>query len=165
MARDLGSLRLSLDHFLDRSSVERLQHAAGQAAKEAALNEAARDLGGDRSFSGMRRRQSLGAGYDTGPDGAFINLRPKGLWILADWGRKRLPPQGKVYASLSPTGRKRRKGTNFASALNTPWGPRFSVRASTWGGHQTRFRAEVRWETEVPEAIEDDLAKQIREVF
>lgn len=83
---ELGDLRRELSHLLDNT--EEVQHAVGLFGKETALDAVQRDLGGDRSFSGFGRKVPLGAGYDLGTP-VMLNLRPAGLWFLAEDGRKR----------------------------------------------------------------------------
>ena len=83
---DLADLSRDLSRLLD--DLEPLQHAVGGFAKETAQDEVQRALGNDRSFSGLRRKAALGAGYDTSSP-VILNLRPAGLWFLADEGRKR----------------------------------------------------------------------------
>jgi len=82
-------------------------HALGQAGKAAALEVVADDLGADRMFSGFRRRVRLSAGYDVG-DPVILNLRPEGLWMLADRGRRRSgsirPRRARRRAQRAPRG-------------------------------------------------------------
>lgn len=117
MADDLNDLAVSLGKLLDNS--EPLQHALGQFGKETALEEAQRSLGSDKQFSGMKRKVRLGAGYDMGTP-VVLNLRPGGLWILADEGRKR---SGEIRPK-----RRRRTSSGRPPALRTPRGIRSSSR-------------------------------------
>lgn len=110
MADDLSALAGDLRTLLDQA--EPLQHAVGQFGKETATDVVQRQLGADRSLSGMRRRVRLSAGYDTGSP-VVLNLRPAGLWTLADKGRRR---RGKITP--------RRRG-GFVAVM-TPRGPRAS---------------------------------------
>jgi hypothetical protein len=72
---------------------KKVARAGGMAGKESALEAASRDLGGDRAFSGMRRKVKLGVGFDqTGPTEITINFRPGGLWTLAQQGRRSSGP-------------------------------------------------------------------------
>lgn len=154
MADDVAAAVEALTDLVSRPSIERLQHAGGAAAKEASLDEAARDLGADRAFSGFRRRNArLGAGYDVEPDATYINLRPKGLWVLANTGRR---------AGNQRIAPRKRGG---AKALKTPWGPRASVKPSNWRGFGTLKRAEDRFDTEVPEAVEREMFDIVSELF
>jgi hypothetical protein len=77
-----------------------VQHAMGAAGKSAALDAVSADLGADRAFSGFGRIVPLNAGYDLGTP-VVVNLRPEGLWILAESGRRRT---GAIY----PKARRRR---------------------------------------------------------
>ena len=83
---EVHDLAISLNSALD--DLEPMQHVIGQAGKKAAHDNLERSLGKDRSFSGLRRRVKLSAGYDVGQP-VVLNLRPKGLVLLADHGRKR----------------------------------------------------------------------------
>ena len=96
--------------------------AAGLAGKTASLAAAAAALGGDRAFSGLRRKVALGVGFDqTGGSMIQINFRPAGIWKLAESGRR----GGK---EIRP-----RK----AKALMTPHGPRARSTTGAWGGKGT----------------------------
>jgi hypothetical protein len=77
-----------------------VQHAMGAVGKTAALEQATRDLGADRAFSGFGRIVPLSAGYELG-DPVVVNLRPEGLWILAESGRRRT-------GQIRPKARRRR---------------------------------------------------------
>jgi hypothetical protein len=150
MADDLSGLRASISGLVDQKSVDAMKHVAGQAAKKAAIDVAQRDLGGDAAFSGFRRRVPLKAGYDLEADSRVtLNLSPKGLWMLANDGRRRPPPGGRVYP---------RKGKG---ALSTPWGPRKSVRASRSRGLGTLADAEVAVERETFKAVDVELTQRI----
>lgn len=105
-----GAAASELSTLLD--DLEPLQHAVGLFGKETALETVSKALGSDRAFSGLRRRARLGAGYDLGTP-VILNLRPAGLWFLADDGRKR---RGKITP--------RRRGGK--RAVMTPRGPRAS---------------------------------------
>ena len=83
---DLNDLSVRLGSALD--DLEPMQHVIGQAGKKAAHDTLERSLGADRAFSGLRRKVRLSAGYDVGKP-VILNLRPKGLIMLADQGRKR----------------------------------------------------------------------------
>lgn len=114
MADDLAALRRDLAGLLD--DTEPLQHAVGMFGKEQASDVVSRTLGGDMQFSGLARKVKLASGYDTGSP-VVLNLRPAGLWVLADKGRKR---SGRIVP-------KKRGGK---LAVTTPRGPR---RSSTYG--------------------------------
>lgn len=95
----------------------------------------------------------LRAGYDMG-DGPRItvNLSPKGLWMLANDGRRAKP--GRVYP------RKGRGGAG-ASALRTPWGPRKSVRSSSSHGFGTLADAERAIERDAIKAVDVKLTQTV----
>lgn len=107
---DLAELRSSLQTLLATS--EPLQHELGQAGKEITLEELSRSIGSDRVMSGFKRPVTLNAGYDLG-NPVVLNLRPGGLWILVDEGRKRT-------SRIIPKGR----GKARKRAITTPQGPR-----------------------------------------
>jgi len=142
----LDDLSRSLDDLL--SDLEPVQHAMGQAGKKVALEQFERDLGADRSFSGMRRKVKLGAGYDTGTP-VVLNMRPAGLVLLADKGRQR---SGKIML--------RRRGK--ARALKVPGTKgRGSSRYGPTRGFDTVTKIENKLSTEVPKAVEKDLSQLI----
>jgi hypothetical protein len=92
---DLSAFGDKLEKIMSPQVLERVVNAGGMAAKRAALSAAAADLGGDRSMSGMRRKVSLGAGFDrTGATSVTLNFRPAGLWLLASQGRR---SSGRIY--------------------------------------------------------------------
>jgi hypothetical protein len=115
---ELPALSRDLQRLLD--DLEPLQHAVGQFAKTEALDQAARDLGADRAFSGWRRKVALGAGYDLGTP-VVINLRPAGLWSLAETGRRRTkkikPRNGR--AVRTPKGLRKSSTSRPSRALRT----------------------------------------------
>lgn len=88
MAGELTRLGVALAAAVDVD--DEVAHAIGAAGKRSALDAAESDLGSDRKFSGLRggRGAALSAGYDVG-DPVVVNLRPEGLWTLADRGRRR----------------------------------------------------------------------------
>lgn len=155
MTGGLTDLRRDLVALVDQGAVDEFKHAAGQAAKKAASTAAERDLGGDAAFSGFRRRVPLRAGYDMDPGTRLtVNLSPKGLWMLANDGRRRRPASGRVYP------RKARGGLG-SKALNTPWGPRRSVRASTTSGFGTLKDAEIAIERDAIKAVDVKITQKV----
>jgi hypothetical protein len=118
---DLADLRRDLGRLLD--NLEPLQHAVGGFAKEEALDAVRRDLGGDMAFSGWRRKVKLGAGYDIGKP-VILNLRPAGMWFLAEDGRKRSKKfgpkrRGGKKAVLTPRGPRANSTSTRSRGLNT----------------------------------------------
>jgi hypothetical protein len=88
MATTLAQFGNKLQNIVSPATAARMAQAGGMAGKKAALDAASADLGGDRSFSGMKRKTSLGAGFDDmGGSTVRINFRPAGLWMLAERGR------------------------------------------------------------------------------
>lgn len=80
---------VKLTKLTDKPAVARVQHAMGAAAKKAATKAVTKDLGADLRMSNMRGKAKLSSGYDLDTAGATAHLRPKGLWNLADKGRRR----------------------------------------------------------------------------
>ena len=146
---DLATLRKDFTRLLD--DIEPLQHAIGMFGKETALDEVQRALGSDKQFSGFARKVTLGAGYDTG-NPVVLNLRPAGLWFLADEGRKR-------RKTIVP---KRRSGKK---ALRTPQGARASSTSAPSRGHKTYTRTLDGIEKGIVKAANDGLSDVINKVF
>lgn len=120
----MGAYGRRLESLTDPPALHRVRTAAGNAVKESTLQVAAADLGGDRAFSGMRRRTPLRAGFDIAAGSEVrLNLRPAGLWILADKGRQR---SGKIYPRKGETRGRKGTGTVKGRALLTPHGFRAS---------------------------------------
>jgi len=137
MSSELADLSRDLSGLFD--TLEPVQHAMGAAGKAAALDQVARDLGGDRTMSGLRRRVKISAGYDIDERGVTLNLRPIGLVILAHGGRKRT-------TQILP---RRRAG---AKALLTPQGPRANAWSLPSRGHNTISKTIARCADTVPKA-------------
>lgn len=136
MASELIDFGNRVGNILNPSSLKRINMAAGMAAKVAALEAAASDLGGDRMFSGLGRAP-LGAGFDVvGPTRIQLNFRPAGLWMLAERGRR----PGKTIVPRR------------ARALSTPAGPRARSTTGAWGGKGTFSSAARTAQTLVPKA-------------
>lgn len=151
MAGELIDFGARIARITDPAAMGRVTLAAGMAAKTAALAAAAADLGSDRSFSGLGRKVPLGAGFDEVSWSMIrLNLRPAGLWKLAESGRR----GGKVI-------RPRRAG-----ALSTPQGPRASSTVGAWGGKGTYSSAVRAARVAVPKAafkaFQVEVAKVVR---
>ena len=109
MARDLAALRVDLDGLLN--DLEPVRFAMGMEGKDAAHDAIERSVGSDRAMSGFRGgRVKLGAGFDVEDTAVVINLRPKGLILLADEGRTRT-------TEIVPRAR-RRRGSRRRAALS-----------------------------------------------
>lgn len=153
----LAGLKADLSKFVDGLNDE-MRHVAGLAAKDAALDAAEKDLGADRAMSGFKRKSAqLRAGYDLTPTGVTLNLTPKGLWMLANDGRRANSGKtrgGKVHP---------RKGRGGAGgrALNTPWGPRANVKSSSSRGLGTLTDAEKAIESETFKAVDKAVTQRI----
>jgi hypothetical protein len=155
MPHDLDRVRRDLQRVLEDS--EPLQHAVGQFAKGEALDVARRDLGGDLRFSGFARKVNLGAGYDTG-DPVVLNLRPAGLWVLLDGGRKRSKP-------IVPKRRRAAKSPPRPKAVRTPDGWRASSRSTPSRGKKTIKTVQKSIERGVVRAAEEGLNQMTRRTF
>ncbi len=110
---ELSDFGRRVEKIVGKPALERMMQKAGAAGKKSALDAAAKDLGGDRKFSGFRggRGPALGAGYDLSGTEATINFRPGGMWKLAQAGRRASGP-------IRP------KARSGFKALGTPWGPK-----------------------------------------
>ena len=126
----------------------------GMFAKDVALDELRRDSGSDLVLSGFRRRSArLSAGYEIeGPTSVVLSMRPAGLVTLLSSGRRT------VRDRIAP--RRRRSGP-VSSALNTPWGPRRSVRGSTAPGKGTIRDVERTLEARVVDVALKSIGKVI----
>jgi len=156
VADTFASLSNDVARLQKELSSDAMMTRVGLAAKKAALEAAERDVGSDRVMSGFRRRNArLNARYDvTGNSAINLELYPKGLWMLANDGRRRMPPGGRVYP--------RKRGSK---ALNTPWGPRASVSASRSKGLGTLADAERIALDEAYKAADRQVEVAIRTVF
>lgn len=136
-----GSLAIALDGVL--TTLEPLQHAVGQAGKAAARTHLDRASGGDGRMSGIPRSHRLGTGYDmpTGSGPVVLNLRPKGLVILLDTGRKR-----------AKTVRPR-----TFRAMRTPHGFRASYRSGPSRGRRFLGELDRQLELDLPLAVGREL--------
>lgn len=149
VARTLEDVGRDIATIVDPQAVKRMLNAGGRAGKEAALKAAEADLGGDRAFSGMRRKVPLGAGFDdAGGTQVEINFRPAGLWRLAQAGRR-----------SSGTIRPRRRGGR--RALLTPAGPRASSSYGPSRGLGTFDTAVDRAQREVPKAAVQQFQTEV----
>lgn len=146
MASELAEFGRRIEQITDDSAIDRILSKAGAAGKKAALDAAAKSLGGDRAFSGMRRRVALSAGYDTAGHEVTVNFRPAGLWRLAQAGRHAsgpIRPRRGHRAVLTPAGPRARSSYRPSRGLGT-----FDDAASQAGrdvpkAAAEQFRAEV----------------------
>lgn len=138
MASDLGDFAARMLKITDPSALTRINRMAGFAGKQSALEAASDSLGGDRRFSGFRRKVALSAGFDTvSATQVQINFRPAGLWVLADKGRR-------SSGTIRPRRGKR--------AVLTPYGPRATSSYGPSRGLNTYENAVKDAETTVPKA-------------
>ena len=154
MARTLTNLAAELTAAVQVTAD--VQHAMGQVGKTAALEAATRDLGGDRAMSGFGRIVPLTAGYDLG-NPVVVNLRPEGLWILAEDGRRRSGP-------IVPKAR-RRRGTRRPrgrAAVGTAGRYRAATRFGPSRGLNTITDALTDIDARLPDAVADAVITQLR---
>lgn len=152
--RQLTALAAELTAAFDVDAT--VQHAMGAAGKSSALDAATVDLGGDRAFSGFGRIVPLTAGYDLGKP-VVVNLRPEGLWILAEDGRRR-------RGQIRPRARRRRGTRRPRGRAAVGTGSTF-VAVGRFGpsrGLNTIADALELMDDRVPEAIADTVITKLR---
>lgn len=156
---ELADFGRRLSTLTDSAATGRIANKAGMAGKKAAMDAAADDLGGDRAFSGMRRRVQLSAGYDDAGQGRVqINFRPVGLWKLAEAGRRR---SGPIYPRA---GSRKGLGVTKGRAVRTPEGPRARSSFKPSRGLNTFSDAVKDARREVPKAAAEQFRDEIRRV-
>lgn len=149
MANELADFARRVVSITDPASLRRINTKAGMAGKKSALDAAAESLGGDRQFSGMRRKVALSAGFDlNGADSVKVNFRPAGLWRLADQGRRssgaiRPRKRGGKRALLTPAGPRASSSYGPSRGLNTYTDAVKDARRSVPKAAAAQFRAEV----------------------
>lgn len=116
-------------------SLAQVTRRAADTAEKSVLVGADAAVGG-RGLSG--HPATMGTRSTVWPGQARIDFTPKGLWVLAEFGRRRV--KGKVRPKSAP-------------ALRTPWGPRASVKGSTARGSGALTKAYNQAERDVPEAV------------
>lgn len=154
MSRQLTELAAELTTAFDVDAT--VQHAMGAAGKSSALDAATADLGGDRAFSGFGRIVPLSAGYDLG-DPVVVNLRPEGLWILAEDGRRR-------RGDIRPKARRRRGNRKPRGRAAVGSGGRY-VAVGRFGpsrGLNTISDALAFMDDRVPDAIGDTVVARLK---
>lgn len=158
MAGELIDFGRRISKLADPEAVKRVAMAAGFAAKDAAIEVAERDLGSDRSFSGLKRKVPLGAGFDVvGWSQIRLNLRPAGLWKLAESGRRKGVP-------IRPKSRRAAKSPPHAKAVLTPEGWRARSTTGAWGGKGTFTAAVRKARVEVPKAARKQFRLEVAKV-
>lgn len=155
---ELTAFAHRLSTLTDPDALRRIADKGGMAGKKAALDAAARDLGGDRRFSGMRRKVALSAGYDIQGTAAHINMRPAGLWILAESGRQQ---SGPIY----PRGGARKgRGPVRGRAVRTPQGIRARSSYGPSRGLDTFSDAVRDARRDVPKAAAKQFTDEVRRI-
>jgi hypothetical protein len=150
---ELASLAVAIDQAL--SDLEPVQFAMGMEAKDAAHDAIERSVGADRQLSGLGRRARLAAGFDLG-NPVMLNLRPKGLIMLADKGRTRT-------TQILPRARRRRGGRRVA--VSTPQGPRASAMSRPSRGNPIIEPLLRDLETRVPKAAQAAITDHVRKAL
>ena len=155
----LSAYVANLESVLDADANKRITRAAGFAAKDAGLSAAVDKLGSDRAMSGYKGgRIKLGVGFDTGSWRVDINHRPKGLWLLADEGRKR---SGPIYPRR---GRRKSIAPVPGRAVLTPFGPRAASSFGPSKGTGVFKLAAARERDAAPKAAFNQLQAELRRV-
>lgn len=153
MARQISELADDLIAAFDVDTD--VQHAMGAAGKGAAMDAARTDLGSDRAFSGFGRIVALSSGYDLG-NPVVVKLRPEGLWILAESGRRR-------SGQIRPKARRRRGNRKPRGRAAVGSGGRF-VAVGRYGasrGLNTITDAIELMNERIPEAIGDKIIARV----
>lgn len=120
-------LTVILDDLVDRVTDPRVQKAIAEALEDTMKDGTARFIGADLRLSGFKGAPvEFAADFTAGTGIVTLPLRG-GTYALADKGRRRAK---RVIRSR----RRRRSRKHRRPALSTPWGPRRSVRGSTWTG-------------------------------
>lgn len=159
MADELVDFGQRLEQVVGGAAMRRIVNKAGMAGKRAAQEAAEADLGGDRVFSGFRRRVPLNAGFDAvGGDQVKINFRPAGLWRLAESGRQK---SGPIFPR---TGIRKGKGVVYRRAVRTPHGYRARSSYSKSRGLNTFSDAVKDSRREVPKAAARQFRTEVSRV-
>ena len=153
-----------LESTLNDEARRRLTMAAGLAARKAAVSAVEDKLGADRAMSNFKSgRVKLGAGFDVDGWTISVNHRPKGVWMLADAGRKR---SGFAYPRSGSSRGRKAKTTTPGRAVITPYGPRASSRWGPSRGTKVFAMASARERDAAPKAawrvIQGELARIVR---
>lgn len=148
---ELGDFGRRVEKIVGRPALDRIMSKAGGAGKKAALDAASAKLGGDRRMSNFRRGRgpALGAGYDIVGQEVHVNLRPAGMWKLAQSGRR-------SSGIIRP---KRRGGKK---ALMTPWGPRATSSYGPSRGLKVWDDAVDKAGRDVPKAAARQFSDEVR---
>ncbi len=153
MAGDFADLNRKLAEVAKGIESPQVVRAAGLAAKKAAT-EVAKDVsGGDQRLSGWGRRGiKLGVGFDEAPGQVTLNLRPGGVWVVMEQGRR----GGKVVRP------RKRRG---ARALSTPYGPRASITLGATRGKRAVARSQDDARREAVRAARSETTTILRKAF
>lgn len=147
-------LSVELSEVVAAFASDELRMDLGFAAKDAAIRLAERDAGPERSLSGIPRKHKLDAGFDVTPTGVQLNLRPPGLWILLDAGRRAKP-----YSQIPKLARRRRRRPR-RPALSTPQGYRYRTAIGSSRGKGTLTDLQAELDRVIPETIDNMIASR-----
>lgn len=172
MPGEFIALGAKLDRLVSGESLRRVQTAAGMAAKDAANEVAGDALGSDRAMSNFRGGSvPLRSGFDIDANLIRLNLRPGGMWRLAEAGRRssgRIFPMDRVqYTTRSGNVRSRRvraAGGASGRALRTPFGPRAASSYGPSAGLKVITRTAGRAADRAPRAAFRALQREIGKV-
>ena len=153
-----------LESTISDDARSRITMAAGIATRKAAVSAVEDKLGPDRAMSNFRSgRVKLGAGFDVDGWTVKVNHRPKGVWLLADAGRKR---SGIAYPRTGANRGRKGKITTPGRAVLTPYGPRASHRFGPSRGTGVFEMAAAREREEAPKSawrvVQGEFARIIR---
>lgn len=176
MSNELTAFAHRLEQVTDPDALRRIVTAGGRAGKEAAEDVARRDLGGDRAFSGLRRKVPLNAtARNEGDSLVRIGFSPAGLWMLAEKGRTKSGQIWRRGQRTTKSGRvvsfrgKRSSATSFAEgehapAVLTPYGPRARSSYKRSRGLNTFTDAVKQAQREVPKAAAKRFTQEVAKV-
>jgi len=147
---ELAALVRRLQGVAEGESMRRIQNHVGARSKGAVNDAATATLGADKAMSNFRKgRVRLGVGYDRTARGLVLNLRPRGLWVLAESGRR--------HAGVIRPKRGHR-------ALMTPQGPRRSSRYGPSRGKRSITVAERNVQRVAGPATDEAIARELAKV-
>ena len=155
---------------VDSDAFERVQYAAGFAAKDAAMEVVREALGPDMAMSNFRSgKVKLRAGFDLDGSDVLLQLRPKGVWVLADAGRKRSGDIFRIawkekrsrHGNVRMVRDRRAFGGRKGIAVMTPRGPRASSKFGPSRGLKVIARTAKRAEANLIEAAGDAIVLEV----
>jgi len=151
---------------VEGDALKRVQRAAGMASKKAAADVAKDVAGSDMALSNFRSgRIRMASGFEIESSLVRLNLRPAGLWVLVDQGRK---GSGPIYPRAATKRGSRRgrvaQGGRAGRAVMTPQGPRASSSYGPSKGFKVIGKTAARAADEAPKAAFRALQREIGRV-